>query len=149
VKKIPPAFQILSVWLLVVILGSALTMSRASADVDDGDLVLTPQIGGSAKISDSGMTTNAVADCPSGYFCIWPETSYRGGMRKFSQQSQYLDIPLYTVRSFYNNRSGRVFVYGDPSGSPSACYGPGVRKSTTSGWLQLAEGTYLSTATSC
>ncbi|MET0931455.1 MAG: hypothetical protein ABWX74_18185, partial [Aeromicrobium sp.] len=64
--KIPPALQILSVWLLVVILGAALTMTRASAaDVDAGldDPVL---VGKAPKSGEPVMTTLSTSQCGAG-----------------------------------------------------------------------------------
>lgn len=144
--KIPPALQILSVWLLVVVLGAALTMTRASASDDDlDDPVL---VGKAAKTDDPVMTTQSASQCGAGYLCVWSQPNYLGTIQRFSTQSQYTSINI-RVQSFYNNRSKRVYIYGDPGGSPSACYAAGTKRSSTSSWVPSAEGTYLSTATSC
>lgn len=143
--KIPPVLQILSVWLLVVVIGAALTMTRASAAADDSD---DPVLVGKAATSDPGLTTQSTSQCAAGYLCVWSQPNYLGTIERFSAQSQYTSITI-RVQSFYNNRSKRVYLYGDPSGSPSACYAAGTKRATTSSWVPSADGTYLSTATSC
>lgn len=146
--KLPPALQILAVWLLVVILGAALTMTRASASDADAELDDPVVVGKAATSDDPVMTTLSTSQCGSGYLCVWSESNYQGTIQRFSTQSKYTSISI-RVRSFYNNRSKRVYIYGDPGGSPSACYGAGTKRATTTSWVPSAEGTYLSTATSC
>jgi hypothetical protein len=147
--KIPPVLQILSVWLLVVILGAAMTMTRAHAVEADAGPELGDDPATISRIVEPVMETLSVSQCGSGYFCVWPSPNYVGTPKKYSAQSKYLSITLSNVGSFYNNRSKRAYLYGDSSRSPSACYGPRAKKASTTGWMRLAEGTYLSTAASC
>lgn len=155
--KIPPALQILSLWLLVTIIGTALTMTRAdAAETTDpptapSSLVAPAEAEATTAETTDGpdVTLASTNQCASGYFCVWTQANYTGTIQRFKTQSQYSSIAVYRVGSFYNNRSKRVFLYADASGDTSACYGAGAKRSSTSGWVTYAEGTYLSTATSC
>jgi hypothetical protein len=148
----------MSVWLLVVILGAALSMTRASASevevVTDDPAIISDTAPGDEpilkrKVDEPVMTTLSTSQCGAGYFCVWSQANYSGTIQRFSAQSQYTSISLYRVGSFYNNRSKRVMLYSNSSGDQSACYGAQAKRSTTSGWVSYAKGTYLSTATSC
>lgn len=147
-----PTPRNLSIWLFAAILGAVLTLAPASASVNpDASLSSVEEPAPALLETDEspGISVMSLSQCGSGYFCVWSQTSYQGTIQRFSTQSQYMSISLSSVRSFYNNRSKRVYIYGDPSGSPSACYGAQAKKASTTSWLTLAEGTYLSTATSC
>lgn len=149
-----PTPRNLSIWLFAAILGAALTLGPASASVDPDrslqaiDASSLPALQPEASPEISVMT---LSQCPSGNFCVWSGPGYEGTLKRFTNQSQYTSIGLNSVGSFYNNRSKRVYVYGNSSGTPSACYGAGVKKfdTSSSNWLSKAKGTYLSTATSC
>lgn len=152
-----PTPRNLSIWLFAAILGAALMIGPASAsassdlpdlpartviDIDESAAPL-------AELEPSGVSVMSLAQCASGYFCVWTESNYLGAIQRFSNQSQYTPIVISPVRSFYNNRSKRVYIYADSSGAVGACHNAYVKKPTTSGWLRNAKGTYLSTATSC
>lgn len=160
-----PTPRSLSIWLFAAILGIVLTLAPASASVIEErpaaafDTTLDAETGAvtdepaaallEPEAASGGISVFSVSQCSAGYFCVWSLPNYVGTIQRFSSQSQYTSISLSKVGSFYNNRSKRVYVYGDPSGSPSACYGAQAKRTGYTGWLLYAEGTYLSTATSC
>jgi hypothetical protein len=142
----------LTIWLLAAILGVVLTLApaTASADLDQSPATLDSLTPLEADADAApGMSVFSASQCGSGYFCVWSQTDYQGTIKRFSTQSQYMSISMPFIGSFYNNRSTRVYIYGDPSGSPSACFGARAKRSSFSNWMNYAKGTYLSTATSC
>ena len=153
--KIPPALQVLSAWLIVAVLGTALSLTRADAveSPEPADLSATttdaPSVTSLDAADEPDVQPATSSQCASGYFCVWSQAQYTGAIQRFKTQSQYQSIYLPSVGSFYNNRSKRVYLYTNGSGTPSACYGPNTKRATVSGSLTGADGTYLSTATSC
>ncbi|MET0821346.1 MAG: peptidase inhibitor family I36 protein [Aeromicrobium sp.] len=90
------------------------------------------------------------SDCPSGNFCVWSRTNFRGEMQKIAATNSYRTINLTTTASYYNNRTKRTWLHEEADGSgASVCVGPGASKSSTSGWQSAANGAYLATVTSC
>jgi len=92
----------------------------------------------------------SLSQCPSGYLCLWSSTNYTGSFAKYANSGSYADINLPTVRSLWNNRSKRSFIYSGYDGrGSSACYGPGARTTSLSGWRILANSVYVSSTTYC
>lgn len=149
-----PTPRNLSIWLFAAILGLVLTLAPASASVSPDESLTSIEVPSAPALgaeASPGISVMSASQCPSGSFCVWSGEDYQGAMKRFTTQSQYTTIGLSPVQSFYNNRSKRVYIYGNSSGTPSACYGPGAKRDNTafSTWLYSAKGTYLSTATSC
>lgn len=146
-----PTPRTLSIWLFAALLGVALTLAPASASVDPDESLTSIEEPTAALLEADapGISVFSTSQCPSGSFCVWSDEDYLGTMKRFTTQSQYTSLNIGAVRSFYNNRSKRVYIYGNSSGTPSACYGAQAKRSSTSNWVTSAKGTYLSTATSC
>lgn len=98
----------------------------------------------------SGPAVQSIGQCPSGYFCVWSGTSYTGTIWKTSVTSSYTSIGPSTIRSLYNNRTKRTFLYElSGGGGISSCYAPGAQYSSLAGWRTSANSVYLSTTTLC
>ena len=96
------------------------------------------------------QSTNALSECPSGYFCVWSDTNYSGNMQRISATNSYRSISLVSTRSYYNHRSQRTWLHEESDGSGSyVCLNPGASKASTSGWQASADAAYLATVTNC
>ncbi len=147
-----PTLRPLFIWLFAALLGVALTLAPASASVDPDESLTSIHEPAEARLeadNSPDISVFGASQCLSGNFCVWSGAGYTGNFKRFSTQSQYLSMGWNSIGSFYNNRSKRVFIYGDSSGSPSACYGAQAKRSTVSGFLVEPSGVYLSTAASC
>lgn len=147
-----PTPRALIICLFAALFGTVLTLAPASASVTPDDSVISIEEPSAALLNTDaspGISVFSASQCPSGSFCVWSDEDYLGSMKRYTTQAQYLTLNAGAIRSFYNNRSTRVFLYSDSSATNSACYGAQAKRSATSGWLRSAKGAYLSTATSC
>ncbi len=88
----------------------------------------------------------ALADCPSGYLCLWSGTNYSGTLKKISTSGSYVSTTLPTIRSYYNKRSNRSVLYSGSSGTGSnICISSNTASSNVTGWPSTAKSAYLST----
>ncbi|KQY55810.1 hypothetical protein ASD11_15005 [Aeromicrobium sp. Root495] len=97
------------------------------------------------------LAANAsMSQCPSGYFCVWSETNFKGGFQKFAATNSYRPITSGATQSYYNNRTKRTWLHQDAAGDGSyLCINPGGSNSNTSGWQEDAQAAYLATVTNC
>lgn len=119
-------------------LGGAAFAAPASADglIDGGSAIVEPQ---------------SSSQCPVGRFCIWTSSAYSGSVYTWSTVGTVMTFPftLNQVKSVYNNRSARVYIYSGDTGGVSVCYNPGQKVPNVTGWEIAAKSVFLSTYTYC
>lgn len=102
----------------------AITTVRKLIGLGIASLALVGSASGTAAVADSGSATSrssapetrAAADCPSGWFCVWPGRNYTGRMQKVEGDNADLSPHVVfngRVLSYYNHGNNcDVTVYG-------------------------------------
>lgn len=126
-------------------------LSRTSARVLAATTLLaTVVVAHPSAVQAAPRAPATTSDCPSGSFCVWSRSNFRGEMQRIAATNSYRTITLAATASYYNNRTKRTWLHEEADGSgASVCVGPGASRSSTSGWQHAANGAYLATITSC
>lgn len=81
----------------------------------------------------------ALADCPTGYLCVWTGSLYSGTMWKSAIASAQNLTANFQSGSVVNNRASASYVYSGSKGSGSVrCIPPGARQTNMLGILSAS-----------
>lgn len=68
-----------------------------------------------AAPATADFSTQALGDCPSGWFCLWDYTNYGGRRLQFQDAGYCQSLVPYAftdqAQSWYNRRSGHTYTY--------------------------------------
>ena len=94
---------------------------------------------------ESGVTS--ISQCSSNQFCMWSSTNYAGSFTYVTGSGVTRSLNG-TVRSIWNNRSKRAFLYNNV-GTSSTCYGSGAKDASLTSAYQYPTKVYLSSGSAC
>jgi hypothetical protein len=117
---------------------------HALANLTDGNKIYLPD-GWVVVVVDAEVMS--LGECPSGAFCMWPESNFHGSLSYRIGNTVTHQLNL-MVRSVRNNRSGIARLYSN-TGTTQTCYPPGASQSSVSSSYNQPAKVTLSSSAAC